>query len=293
MGNTDSKEQIKEENRNKSPNKIQQAGDSSNKTIIKELPLSELELLDIDLLKSVVVNAEKYDLDQKNNQLMKRWEAIHKIRSSYWEAIIAKIALGDNWQVRYSNMLLGKCPLSFPDVDTWIQFSSELAEVLKAENLSGWFGLRGSGTTFISMHPEKGIDPDHLKLIESYKIDPTLKEYLKNIHFFDCKVHNLGGPDKVRATMKEYQQLETFSDLDFNIKSPQLIERLKKKGAKPSSSSVGGNYNQDDTFDEIPGLWSLKANWTPILQRDISIVSVSNPNANINSYSKHPFTFAI
>lgn len=96
--------------------------------------------------------------------------------------------------------------------------------------------MRGSGTTFLSMHPNKGNDPDIQKLIESYKNDSTLSEYLKSIHFFDSKVHNLGGPEKVRQSMKEYQVLETFSDLDFNIKSPELIERLKNKGSLLSNN---------------------------------------------------------
>lgn len=102
--------------------------------------------------------------------------------------------------------------------------------MLRAENITGWFALRGSGATFMSMHPNKGNDPDIQKLLESSQNQTTLSEYLKSLHFFDCKVHNLGGAEKVRRTMKEYQVLETFSDLDFNIKSPELVERLKKKG---------------------------------------------------------------
>lgn len=83
-----------------------------------------------------------------------------------------------------------------------------------------------------------------------------------------------------------------YSDIDLNIKSQELIHRLKKSGAHVSSAEVGGNYNQDATMDAIPELWELKANWGERLQRDISFVGVTSVSDS-HKYSKHPFTFSI
>lgn len=85
MGHSLSNEQTKEENRI-SNKKLQDEVISKTK-----LPLSELELLNIDELNKAIANIEKNDIDQKNRQLLKRWEAVQKVRLSYWEALIAKV----------------------------------------------------------------------------------------------------------------------------------------------------------------------------------------------------------
>jgi hypothetical protein len=264
---------------------------------------------------------EKHDIDQRNQRLVARWEANRKARAEYWEAAIAKLTLGERWLTRYSNLLLGLCPLAFASEEMWQAFTRELLEILRAEGLTGWVALRGSSVTFLSLHPEKGTDIDTRALATVYKQGGVhgLQQHLapqsslthnthsnatpirrstsnsataSTLHFFDCKVHRMGGPELARETLKEYQLFETFSDLDFNIKSPELIKRLKSAGARVSSADVGGNYNQDDTFEQLPGLWSLKADWTEKLQRDISFVSIANEK-DVNSYSSHPFTFEI
>lgn len=79
MGNSSSNEE------NRTSNKKQSENPQS------KLPLSELQSLDIDTLNKEFARNEKNDIDQKNRQLVRRWEANNKLRISFWEAYIAKV----------------------------------------------------------------------------------------------------------------------------------------------------------------------------------------------------------
>jgi hypothetical protein len=289
--------------------------DSTQPPIVFAFDDSELECI-----KSLLSgqSSEKYDVDTRNGRLVARWEANRRLRIAGWEAALAKLTLGTHWLTRYSELLLGLCPLAFASETMWLEFTKELLEILRGEGLTGWVALRGSSATFLSIHPEKGCDPDadicaghyakggenglaqYLHLSTNNNTNSLSKSHsnaLANtpanaLHYFDCKVHRLGGPESAKQKLKEYQLFEAFSDLDFNIKSPELIKRLKASGAHVSGADVGGNYNQDDTFEELPGLWTLKADWTAKLQRDISFVSIASEK-DLNNYSNHPFTFPI
>lgn len=152
--------------------------------------------------------------------------------------------------------------------------------------------IRGSSTTFLSIHPEKGSDPDVKSARLEFQKDKNLTNTKRNLHYFDCKIVNAGGETQAQKNYNPYQLIEMYSDIDLNIKSQELIHRLKKSGAHVSSAEVGGNYNQDATMDAIPELWELKANWGERLQRDISFVGVTSVSDS-HKYSKHPFTFSI
>lgn len=189
-------------------------------------------------------------------------------------------------------MLTGRCPLAFPKEEMFIEFLTELLSILSSHRLTGWVALRGSSTTFMSVHPEKGIDPDVKTIRAELTKDKKLTTSRQNLHFFDCKVSNKGGEAECRKTYNDYQLIEMFSDIDLNIKSAELIALLKKAGAAPSSTDVGGCYNQDATMEAIPELWEFKATWGERLQRDISFVGVTSAS-DTHKYSKHPFTFSI
>jgi len=232
------------------------------------------------------------DIDPNNTKLMSRWKSNRKFRQSGMEAKLAQAVLGPNWEIRYNALLEGKCPLAWADAESWQQFLGELMAALKEYKLTGWIALRGSSSTFLSIHPEKGCDPDPKAIEEEFKRDPDLKNSLQTLHYFDCKVIQAGGEQAVRKNFDEYKQIELFSDIDFNIKSPELIRLLKKSGAKPSPADVGKCYNQDDTMNAVPSLWVLKATWGERLKRDISFVGITDVN-DTYGYTKHPFTYPI
>lgn len=48
-----------------------------------------------------------------------------------------QLVLGSNWESRYHLMLTGRCPLAFPDEETFLEFLTELLSILSAQNLSG------------------------------------------------------------------------------------------------------------------------------------------------------------
>jgi hypothetical protein len=188
-------------------------------------------------------------------------------------------------------MLGNVAPLAFSK-EEFQEFMLDLRRILRAENLKGWVAVRGSSTTFLSVHPEKGCDPDYDALLEEWKKDKSFPISCSKLHYFDCKVVAQGGKEEVLKRYNAYQLMEIFSDIDLNIKSPELISRLKQSGATVSGAEVGGCYNQDATMDAIPELWELKAKWGEILKRDISFVAVTSAKDE-HKYSKHPFTFRI
>lgn len=54
----------------------------------------------------------------------------------------------------------------------------------------------------------------------------------------------------MKKKYNEYELLSVWSDLDFNIRSPELVSLLKKSGAKPSPAMVGKCYNQGNEEKE-------------------------------------------
>ena len=202
------------------------------------------------------------------------------------------MVLGPDWESKYNLLLSGRCPLGFPDEQTFHECLDELLALLMAKRLTGWVALRGSSTTFLSMHPEKGRDPNVDECIKEYKQDPSLPRQIAQLHYFDCKIMQNGGYEKAQKSFSEYQLYSMYSDFDFNIKSRELVAMLQKSGAKPSSKEVGNNYNQDDTMNAIPELWDFKSKWGEKLHRDISFVTIKDSNDRYN-YSKHPFTFKL
>eukprot|EP01127_Copromyxa_protea_P019434 TRINITY_DN6305_c0_g2_i1.p1 TRINITY_DN6305_c0_g2~~TRINITY_DN6305_c0_g2_i1.p1 ORF type:complete len:202 (+),score=32.38 TRINITY_DN6305_c0_g2_i1:24-608(+) len=102
--------------------------------------------------------AALYDLDPKDSRSMSRWAANKAFRESGEEKLLAEEVLGDNWYERYSLMLQGRCPLGFPDENSWNLFLAEFLTLMFDNHpyLTGTVGLRGSSVTFMSMHPRKG-----------------------------------------------------------------------------------------------------------------------------------------
>jgi hypothetical protein len=229
--------------------------------------------------------ASQCDVDPNNTALIERWNANKEFRRLGYEQYLAKAVLGKNWKKRYLLLLNGLCPLAFSGENSWVSFVDELKEALKATNTTGAFGLRGTGATFVSMHPRKGQSPNMAQIEKEAKNDPQLPNLRKTLHYFDCKTETANMKE-----LSEYELFEIYSDLDININSPQIVSLLKKKGCSPSDQSVGNNYNQDDTMEAIPDLWAFKAKWTEILRRDISFVTI-NSKATLSTYQDHPFTY--
>lgn len=158
--------------------------------------------------------ASHFDLDVNNVKLLQRWSANRAFRESGEERILAKVLLRFSevhnsfrkFLVRAGKEDIPKCFVAgarlvfkrnsfilisaFPDEDTWDTFLAELLSVFSQhyQKLSGWISLRGSSVTFLSMHPEKGRDPE----VNTKR--PTVKpsEWKAQLHFFDSKVSNSG-----------------------------------------------------------------------------------------------------
>eukprot|EP01127_Copromyxa_protea_P018171 TRINITY_DN564_c0_g1_i1.p2 TRINITY_DN564_c0_g1~~TRINITY_DN564_c0_g1_i1.p2 ORF type:complete len:312 (+),score=61.68 TRINITY_DN564_c0_g1_i1:1097-2032(+) len=240
---------------------------------------------------------EMYDINPNHSALKKRWEANKKFRESGLEAEFAREVLGslfgkDEWEYRYNNMLGNIAPLAFSCKEEFDEFVLEIRRILRAQNLTGWFALRGSSTTFLSVHPEKGCNPNYNSILDEWEKDKTFPTSRTNLHYFDCKVVAQGGREQVHRLYNGYQLMEVYSDIDLNIKSEELISLLKASGTSVSSANVGSCYNQDATMDCIPELWEFKAKWGELLQRDISFVAVASAKDE-HKYSGHPFTFRI
>jgi hypothetical protein len=260
--------------------------DTKNTKIVEE---SEEEFDDTLLPKEHIPLgnlASQCDVEPNNAALIDRWNANKEFRSRGFEQYLAKAVLGKNWKKRYLLLLNGLCPLAFSGENSWTSFVDELKSALKSTNTSGSFGLRGTGATFVSMHPRKGQNPNMAQIEKEVKNDPQLTKLRKTLHYFDCKAEKTANMKE----LSEYELFEIYSDLDININSPQIVSLLKKKGCSPSDQSVGNNYNQDDTMEAIPDLWAFKAKWTEILRRDISFVTI-NSAATQSTYHDHPFTY--
>eukprot|EP01126_Amoeba_proteus_P037035 TRINITY_DN3794_c0_g2_i2.p1 TRINITY_DN3794_c0_g2~~TRINITY_DN3794_c0_g2_i2.p1 ORF type:complete len:320 (+),score=51.76 TRINITY_DN3794_c0_g2_i2:84-962(+) len=97
------------------------------------------------------------DIDPQNFPLIQRWNANREFRESGLEKKFAQLVLGPEWRKRYFLMLEGKCPLGFDDEKTWNDFVEELGKLLQSEHITGYFGLRGTSVTFMSLNPNKGF----------------------------------------------------------------------------------------------------------------------------------------